>query len=266
MRHWRLLLVLVEVGALFLVVWLPTLSSGTQLVAHAPTTAPQVAAVQQNAGATTTTVVTSTVITSTVTAASNQVATLPGNVQGYAAPGGAPTQIVPGSWLGAVSELPVIATAPGWLEVRLAQRPNESTTWIQSTGIALTTTPYRIVVDLATEHLELFDEGQLVLNAPAGIGTPTDPTPTGTYFVALFAQAPDPGYGPFVIMTSDHSDAIADWDGSGDAVIAIHGPIGADAEIGTTGTAISHGCIRLHDSDLAQLRTVLPGSLVDIID
>jgi lipoprotein-anchoring transpeptidase ErfK/SrfK len=260
MRHWRLPLVLAEVAALILVVWLPTLSSGAQLVARTPTTVRSIT-VHTNA-----TVTTTTVITSTVTANSNLVATLPGNVQGYAAPGGTASQIVPGSWLGAVSELPVIATAPGWLEVRLAQRPNESTTWIQSTDIGLTNTSYRIVVDLATEHLELFYQGQLVLNAPAGIGTPTDPTPTGTYFVALFAQAPSPAYGPFVLVTSAHSDAIADWDGSGDAVIGIHGPIGADAEIGTTGAAISHGCVRLHDSDLAQLRTVPPGSLVEIID
>jgi len=38
-----------------------------------------------------------------------------------------------------------------------------------------------------------------------------------------------------VIVTSAHSNTITDWDNSGDAMIAIHGPLGADAEIGTTG-------------------------------
>jgi hypothetical protein len=134
-----------------------------------------------------------------------------------------------------VSALPVIADTPGWYEVRLAQRPNESTAWIRTAGVTLTSTPYRIVVNLTTMQLTLYDQGNPVLNAPAGIGAPDDPTPTGEYFVAFFTQAPSPGYGPFVVVTSAHSDTIADWEGSGDAIIAIHGPLGLDAEIGTTG-------------------------------
>lgn len=212
-----------------------------------------------------TTVTPPTVITQTTSNDENLVATLPGDVQGYASPNGAPTSIVPGSWYGAVSALPVIADTEGWYEVRLAQRPNESTAWIPSTGVTLTATPYLIVVNLTTMHLILYDDGSPVLNAPAGIGTPTDPTPTGQFFVAFFAQAPSSGYGPFVLVTSAHSDAITDWESSGDAIVAIHGPLGEDAEIGTAGAAISHGCIRLHDSDLAQLRLVPAGSPIDIV-
>ena len=209
---------------------------------------------------------TTTAITNTVGDAVNLVAELPESVQGYASPGGPPTQMVPGSWYGVQSDLPVVAETKGWYEVRLAQRPNESESWIPSTGITLSVTPYRIVVDLSTMHLELFNEGNLVLDAPAGIGTPTDPTPTGQFFVAFFAQAPSAGYGPFVLVTSAHSDTITDWESSGDAIVAIHGPIGADAAIGTTGAAISHGCVRLHDSDLQQLSVVPPGSPISIIN
>jgi lipoprotein-anchoring transpeptidase ErfK/SrfK len=70
-----------------------------------------------------------------------------------------------------------------------------------------------------------------------------------------------------VLVTSAHSNAITDWDASGDAIIAIHGPITSydDAAIGTTGAAISHGCIRLHDSDLAQLSIIPAGTPLDII-
>ena len=41
---------------------------------------------------------------------------------------------------------------------------------------------------------------------------------------------------------------------------AIHGPITSydDSLIGTTGAAISNGCIRLHDADLAQLSMIPP--------
>jgi lipoprotein-anchoring transpeptidase ErfK/SrfK len=215
----------------------------------------------------TTTTPPTTVPTGPVVPASTEVATLTGAAPGSATPGGPVVQTVPASWYGMVSVLPVIGTAPGWLDVRLAQRPNGSTTWIPATDATLSTTPDAIVVDLSTERLSLYRSGQLVLTFPAGIGAPDDPTPPGSYFLTFYAQAPDAGYGPFVLVTSDHSDAITDWEGSGDAIIAIHGPIDdeADAEIGTTGAAISHGCIRLHDADLAQLNGIPAGTPIDIL-
>jgi len=212
------------------------------------------------------TVTPSTAITQTTGNDANLIATLPGNEQGYAAPNGAATGVVPGSWQGAPSVLPVIAESPGWLEVRLAQRPNGSTAWIRSAGIPLTASPYRIVVDLATMHLSLYDDGNLVMNAPAGIGLNSTPTPTGDFFVAFLESPPSAGYGPFIMVTSAHSNVIADFENSGDAIIGIHGPLGADAAIGTTGAQVSNGCIRLHDADLAQLEVVPPGSPIQIID
>lgn len=195
------------------------------------------------------------------------VATTDGAIPGSAAPGEAPDMTVPASWFGYPSVLPVIGQTPGWLEVRLAQRPNESTTWVPAGDVTLSTTPYRLVLDLSTEHLAVYDAGQEILNFPAGIGTPDDPTVTGSYFITMKVPPPDPGYGPFVLVTSAHSDAITDWEGSGDAIIAIHGPIDAydDSLIGTTGAQISHGCVRLHDADLAQLAMIPPGTPLDIL-
>jgi len=111
----------------------------------------------------------------------------------------------------------------------------------------------------------LFKDGVRVMDAPAGIGTSADPTPTGNFFVASFAKAPTAAWGSFVLVTSAHSNAITDWEESGDAVVAIHGPLGDDSEIGSTGARISHGCIRLHDGDLARLRLVPDGSPIDIV-
>ena len=92
--------------------------------------------------------------------------------------------------------LPVLATEPGWLEVRLAQRPNESTTWIQQSQVTLSTTPYQIVVDLATMHLTVYEYDNAILDFPAGIGAPDDPTPTGEYFMTMkvprLTRATDP--------------------------------------------------------------------------
>jgi len=83
--------------------------------------------------------------------ASTLVAATHGAIPGYATAGApAPDMTVPGSWFGYPSVLPVIATEPGWLEVRLAQRPNGSTIWVQQSDVTLSTTPYALVVDLAT--------------------------------------------------------------------------------------------------------------------
>ncbi len=172
---------------------------------------------------------------------------------------------MPGAWLGAASSLPVIAQDDGYLDVRLAQRPDGSTAWILATAVRLSVTPYRIVVDLHTEHLRLYKNGELVLDAPAGVGTAADPTPTGNFFVALLERAPAPAWGPFIVVTSGHSRAISDWDQSGDAIVAIHGPLGAGAAIGSHGARVSHGCVRLSDIDLEELQVVPVGTPVQIV-
>jgi len=183
----------------------------------------------------------------------------------YRSPGGAQATPIAPTWHDSPLFLPVIAVRAGDLEVRLPTRPNGSTTWIPRVAVRLYRSPYRIVIDLSTRHLLLFRDGKLVLDAPAGIGTVADPTPTGHFFVAFFAAAPTPAWGPFVLVTSAHSNAISDWEESGDALVAIHGPLGDNAEIGTAGARISHGCVRLHDGDLAKLRIVPDGSPIDII-
>jgi lipoprotein-anchoring transpeptidase ErfK/SrfK len=200
--------------------------------------------------------------------ASTLVATTNGDIPGYTLAGATtPSMTVPGSWYGYPSVLPVITTLPGWIEVRLAQRPNGSTIWVHQGDVTLSNTPYAIVVDLATMHLLVYDGGAQIFDFPAGIGAPDDPTPTGQYFMPMQYPSPGPGYGPFVLVTSDHSDTITDWENSGDAIIGIHGPIDSydDSLIGTTGAAISHGCIRLHDADLAQLSVIPAGTPIDVV-
>jgi lipoprotein-anchoring transpeptidase ErfK/SrfK len=196
------------------------------------------------------------------------VATTKGAISGFASAGApAPSLTVPGSWYGYPSKLPVVTTQDGWLEVRLAQRPNGSTTWVRESDVTLTNTPFAIVIDLATMRLLVYDDGAPIFDFPAGIGTTDDPTPPGQYFMTMQYPPPSPGYGPFMLVTSDHSDAITDWENSGDAIIAIHGPIDAydDTLIGNTGAPISHGCVRLHDADLAQLAVVPPGTPIDVV-
>jgi lipoprotein-anchoring transpeptidase ErfK/SrfK len=200
-------------------------------------------------------------------AGSTAVATLHHDVPRYPRPGAGSDGVAPGRWYGRPSMLPVIARKPGWVRVRLAQRPNGSTTWLRARDVSLGSTPYRLVVDLGDTYLRLYERGRLALSVPAGVGAPDDPTPAGHFFVA-FDQAPppgEPGYGPFIVVTSAHSEVISDWAGSGDAVVGIHGPLGEDGRIGTGGARISHGCIRLHDRSLRRLRQVPPGTPIDVV-
>jgi hypothetical protein len=73
--------------------------------------------------------------------------------------------------------------------VRLVTRPNGSTAWVRAADMTITDTPCRIVVSLSAEHLRLYRLGKQIMDAPAGIGTKQDPTPTGQYFVAMLEQA-----------------------------------------------------------------------------
>jgi lipoprotein-anchoring transpeptidase ErfK/SrfK len=193
-------------------------------------------------------------------------ATPKGTVQGYAGPGGAPTQPVSDTYYDIPTALPVIERAPGWLHVRLAPKPNGSTAWVRVDDVTTGSTPWRIVVNLSTTRLQLFDAGQQVLDAPVGIGVDRTPTATGDFFVTFLQKPPNAGYGPFVVITSGHSNVLKTWEGFPDGILAIHGPVGADAAIGTTGTKVSNGCLRLHVADQQRLAGVLPGSPVQIIE
>jgi lipoprotein-anchoring transpeptidase ErfK/SrfK len=201
-----------------------------------------------------------------VPAGSTLVATLHGTTRKYASAGGRATGWIPAAYFGIRSVLPVIATDPGWLRVRLAQRPDGSTAWIKSSAVTLNTTPYRIVINVDNMHLTLYKSGRKVFSSAAGIGTSSDPTPLGDFFVAFIEAPPrpNPGYGPFIMVTSAHSNAIGNWEASGDAVIGIHGPLGDDRLIGTRGAHISHGCIRLHRSAQNRLRDIPAGTPINI--
>ena len=169
---------------------------------------------------------------------------------------------VPGSWYGYPSILPVIAHTRDRLKVRLAQRPDEATTWISRASAVLTVTHWAILVNITQHWLYVFHDGIQQASFPVGNGASSTPTPTGTYFVAFHAPPNGPGYGSVMIETSAHSRVFSHFEGGNDAIIAIHGPVGSDAQIGNNGAAISNGCIRMHDWDLNQVRHVPNGAPV----
>ncbi len=183
----------------------------------------------------------------------------------YSWPGHITKRVISPLYQGSPVEMPVITVQSGYLLIRLPTRPNESTTWVKKSDATVSATPYRIQIFLHSMHMRLLYKGLKVFNAPVGIGTPADPTPIGRFFITFYAAPPNLGYGPFVMVTSAHSNKITDWEQSGDAMVAIHGPLGAGSLIGTTGARISHGCIRMHVYDQRHIGNLPIGTPVQII-
>jgi lipoprotein-anchoring transpeptidase ErfK/SrfK len=143
----------------------------------------------------------------------------------------------------------------GWLQVLLPVKPNGSTGWIQASDVALSSNPYRIVVDLERHRLSVFDGKRRVLRKPVGIGTEQTPTPKGRYYVTQLFEPPNPDgpYGPYAYSLSGFSEVLETFQG-GDAIIGIHGTNRPDL----VGKDVSHGCIRLRNPAVTRLAALLP--------
>jgi lipoprotein-anchoring transpeptidase ErfK/SrfK len=236
---------------------------GVALVARNLDSAPAVAA-----PVTTTTRPTTTTTTAPPTEVppSTPLATPTGEIAAFDGPDGAQITTV-GRWYGYPMTMPIVEDRGAWLRIMLPQRPNGSTAWVHREDVTLSTSEYRIVIRLPETKLTVYKDGFELFSAPVGIGKAATPTAPGSFFVAIKEQPGPRGYGPVVLDTSGHSEAIRSWEGSGDAITAIHGPISAssDAQIGTTGARISNGCIRMHEADQRKLDVIPLGTPVDII-
>lgn len=150
--------------------------------------------------------------------------------------------------------LPVVGTTDTsgerWLEVLLPGRPDSHTGWIEAGTVSVTVTAWRIVVDLSTRQVTVFDNGKVTRTFLAVVGKPSTPTPTGRFFVEeTVPLGPDAGGAPFALALSARSNALAEFDG-GPGQVALHGIANIG---GTPGTAVSHGCVRLATADIAWL-------------
>ncbi len=171
-----------------------------------------------------------------------------------------------GRWYGYALTMPILEERQGWVRIRLPERPNGKTAWVRRGDVTTSRTRYRIVIRLNETKLILYKDGFPVMVAPVGIGKSSTPTAPGQFFVTVI-QRPDPHrYGPFLVSTSGHSEAIESWQGAGDAITAIHGPVSKKSaqQIGRTGARLSNGCIRMHIPDLERLGVVPLGTPVDI--
>jgi hypothetical protein len=163
--------------------------------------------------------------------------------------------------------LPVIGRATGargrsWLRVMLPGRPNGSSGWISRKGTRPLVTGWHLVVNLEARRVTVYRHGRVLRRFRTVVGTPSTPTPTGSFFVEETLQMPagEPG-GPFALALSARSDVLQEFEG-GPGQIAMHG---RDNLGGTLGAAESHGCMRLATASIDWLvKRIGPGVPVTI--
>ena len=142
-----------------------------------------------------------------------------------------------------------------WFGVPASELPNGELAWIENdeSRLDVQETGYSIVADVSERMLELHYGRRVLDRFPVTVGSPTSPTPLGSYSVTdgLAGPGVGPYYGCCVLALSGHQPQLPpDWIG-GDR-IAIHGtpePVGG---------AASAGCLRASDPDLVSLFARVP--------
>jgi lipoprotein-anchoring transpeptidase ErfK/SrfK len=183
---------------------------------------------------------------------SSVVATASHGVAIYAAPNGSLLRHFSArTELGAPRTFLVTGTrGTDWLQVELPIRPNGSRGWIRSSAVMTAVTTMAIDVDRRAHVLTLLRNGAPVRTFPVAVGAPATPTPTGAFFISdrLPTLAPYGPYGPYALGLSGYSDVLLTFAGA-DGVLGIHGT----NEDWSVGHPVSHGCIRMHNSDVTWL-------------
>jgi hypothetical protein len=137
-----------------------------------------------------------------------------------------------------------------WVRLRIPMRPNGLTGWVRRQDLgAFHLNHGEIVVNRAQLRIYLYEHGRRVWSAPVAVGKPSTPTPPGHFWIREILKIEDPssGYWPYALGTSDYS-TLTDWPGGG--IVGIHGPYYQPWAIPGH---VSHGCIRLRDTDDAWL-------------
>jgi hypothetical protein len=141
-----------------------------------------------------------------------------------------------------------------WVHVRLPVLPNNQTAWVRRHALGgYHFVHTRLIVDRERFIATLLYDGRAVFRASVGVGRPESPTPAGRFYVRdKLSGFGDPFYGPIAYGTSARSAVLTDWPGGG--FVGIHGTNEPDLIPGR----ISHGCIRMRNSDILRLSRLMP--------
>jgi lipoprotein-anchoring transpeptidase ErfK/SrfK len=140
-----------------------------------------------------------------------------------------------------------------WYRVMLPLKPNGQTGYVRARNVNLRALRARVVVDLSTRRLTVFERGKSVLRASVAIGAPATPTPVGRFYVnQRFRDDPAGVYGWAAIGISAFSEVLHGWPQGGP--VAIHGT----NRPSLLGLPVSNGCIRVSNETVKRLWRLAP--------
>lgn len=141
-----------------------------------------------------------------------------------------------------------------WVHAELAALPNGTDGWLPRSALGgWSFVDTHVVVDRARLALTLFRAGHAIFQARVGIGTTSNPTPAGQFYVRdRLSSFKSPMYGPLAFGTSARAPYLTDWPDGG--YIGIHGTNQPQLVPGR----ISHGCIRLTNAAILELGKLMP--------
>ncbi len=139
-----------------------------------------------------------------------------------------------------------------WLQIRLPRRPNGQKGWVKRDmlGRLITLRTY-LKVDRSRLRATLYRRGKPIWSSPVGIGAPSTPTPAGRFWIRERLRSLGGIYGPWAFGTAAYS-RLSDWPGGG--VVGIHGTNQPELIPGRP----SHGCVRVPNHKIIQLKKLMP--------
>jgi hypothetical protein len=148
----------------------------------------------------------------------------------------------------------VAADGALWVEVRLPVLPNGSVGWMRRQALgAYETVNTELLVDRRTLRATLYRNGNVIFSVAVGVGTDAWPTPAGRFTIrSELTRYASAFYGPVAFGTTARSAVLTDWPGGG--FVGIHGTNEPELLPGR----VSHGCIRMRNSDILRLAMLLP--------
>jgi lipoprotein-anchoring transpeptidase ErfK/SrfK len=140
---------------------------------------------------------------------------------------------------------------PTWYRITVPGRPNGRTGWVPAGAVDVDPIDRWLVIYRGSRKFELYVGGRLRRTGPIAVGARGMETPIGLFFVqSSFVPKRYPILGAFAFETSGYSK-LSDWPGGG--VVGVHGT----NTPWLIGQAVSHGCVRLRNSDIVALRTLV---------
>lgn len=138
-----------------------------------------------------------------------------------------------------------------WYRISVPGRPNGRTGWIAAEGVTLAPVRREIRIDRSARRLELWEGRKLMLRAKIAVGAPGMETPLGVFYVTWKFVPDAPILGAYALETSAYSK-LSDWPGGG--IVGLHGT----PQPWLLGQAVSHGCVRMHNTAVLKLRRWAP--------